>query len=466
MRQLLSVFLVLSLGLAFGCDGDGGAIGDSESLSAALASASPGDRVCLTAGVFQGSFDVPAGVEICGAGAGLTRIVGPAGSPALRVVPGGTAPSVIRDVTVEAQGAFGVFSVGPGNLQIIDTDVDVPSYGAGIGAESLSSLTLTNVNVMGPVTEVNAGDMPLDPTIDNSANYGVVAVSVMTVEASSVEVSGFAHVGVLSVSSNLNWDGGGVFSNLGTGLLVHGGTADVSNAAILAALQGTRLVPAYNAVFAGNADITTNALEVSGGGGYGILQANGATATHDGLTASDNANAALWIQHSPGFTLSNGVITNNATAGIVALESTGINVGGTNISDTRAMTRVIGSMPVEVGDGVHLLGSTTGVVLDAVALENNTRVGVLFDLEGESFAGIDIRSATIDGTGEQLGAIAQNGTVPAGWDANVTRSTLIDDNDSAFAGALGTVGIVGPSDLPAVSAILDSGIAGIVGPSD
>ncbi|MBW2463615.1 MAG: hypothetical protein JRH11_18330, partial [Deltaproteobacteria bacterium] len=226
MRYILSVFLVLSLGLAFGCDGGDGAVGDSESLSAALASASPGDRVCLTAGVFQGSFDVPAGVELCGAGAGLTRIVGPAGSPALRVVPGGTMHSVIRDVTVEAQGAFAVFSIGPGDLEIIDTDVDVPSYGAGIGAESLSSLTLTNVNVMGPVTEVNAGDMPLEPTIDNSANYGVVAVSVMTVEASSVEVSGFAHVGVLSVSSNLNWDGGGVFSNLGTGLLVHGGTAD------------------------------------------------------------------------------------------------------------------------------------------------------------------------------------------------------------------------------------------------
>lgn len=465
MRRILGVLLVLSLGFVVACDSGDGAVGDADSLAAALASASAGDRVCLTAGVFQGAFEVPAGVELCGAGAGLTRIVGPAGSSALRVAPGGAVPTVVRDVTVEAHGAFGVFAIGPGDVEMINSDVDVPSDGAGIGAESLTSLSLTNVNVMGPVTEVNAGSMPLEPAIDNSATYGVVAVSVMTVEASSVEVSGFAYVGVLSVSSNLTWDGGGVFSNLGTGILVHGGTADLSNAAMLAALQGSRLIPAYNAVFAGSADISTNAVDVSGGGGYGILQAE-ATATHDGLTASDNANAALWIQNSGGFNLTNSTLRNNATAGIVALESSGINVDQVEIAETREMTRVIGSMPVMVGDGVHLLGSTTSVVLDGLGLTNNSRVGVLFDLEGSDFGGIDIRGASIDGTADQLGAIAQNGTVPPGWDTNVTRSALIDANDTAFGGALGTVGIVGPSDLPAVNAVLASGIAGIVGPSD
>jgi hypothetical protein len=97
---------------------------------------------------------------------------------------------------------------------------------------------------------------------------------------------------------------------------------------------------------------------------------------------------------------------------------------------------------------------------------NNARVGVLLDLDGGMFDGIDIRSVDVDGTGGQLGAIAQNGVIPPGWDDNVMRSPVIDANDSGFSGTLATVGIVGPSDMPAVDAVLMSGLAGIVGPSD
>ena len=68
--------------------------------------------------------------------------------------------------------------------------------------------------------------------------------------------------------------------------------------------------------------------------------------------------------------------------------------------------------------------------------------------------------------GEQLGAVAQNGDIPTSWDENITRSMIIEANDTAFTSTLDTVGIVGPSDIPAVTAVLDSGIAGIVGPSD
>ncbi len=323
---------------------------------------------------------------------------------------------------------------------------------------------MSNVMVTGPVTDANAEGMPLEPTIDDSATYGVVAVSVMTVEATDLTVGGFAYVGVLSVSSNLTWNDGSVMSNLGTGLLIHGGSAEINNAQLDTALQGTRLIPAYNAVFAGNADVTTNGIQVSSGGGYGILQSE-ATATHTDIVALDNANAALWVQNSGGFSVTNGMLANNGMAGVVGLESSGISIAQSDIETTQLMTRIVGTMPVMVGDGVHLLGSTTDISLDQVGLTDNGRVGVLVDLEGADFSGITLSAVDVTGTGT-YGAIAQDGTIPTDWDANVTRDSVLQAADEAFAGTLQTVGIVGPSDMPAVNAVLASGIAGIVGPSD
>jgi hypothetical protein len=164
--------------------------------------------------------------------------------------------------------------------------------------------------------------------------------------------------------------------------------------------------------------------------------------------------------------VTNGMIRDNALAGVVALESNGIHLSSVDIEDTRHRTRIISTTPVDVGDGVQLLGSTTDITLESLGLTNNERVGVLLDLDGGVFDGIDVRSVDVDGTGEQLGAIAQGGVVPPGWDANVTRSAIVEMNDSAFSGTLETVGIVGPSDLPAVDAVLAEGLAGIVGPSD
>jgi len=464
MRKIQISLLVVSLAFVWGCGGDE-AIGDAESLSATLASATAGDRVCLTAGVFEGTFDVPAGVTLCGAGAGATRIIGPSDSPGLRLAPGTDVATQVEMLTVEANGDFAVVAIGAGEVQIRDAEVSVPTNGAGIGAESLTALRLTRVDIRGPVDDANADGMPLEPTIDDSATYGLVAVSVMTVEATEMTVGGFAYVGMLSVSTNLTMVDSSVLSNLGTGLLVHGGSADIDNSNIDSALQGTRLIPAYNAVFAGNADVNTNGIEISEGQGYGILQSE-ATATHNDLVALNNSNAALWVQNSGGFSLSNATVRNSGMAGIVALESSGIGVTDASIEETQAMTRIFGTMPVMVGDGVHLLGSTTDVTLDRLALLENTRVGILLDLEGGDFASIDVVSVDVTGSAEQLGAIAQNGTVPATWDDNITRSSIIEANDLAFAGTLDTVGIVGPSDMPAVNAVLASGIAGIVGPSD
>ncbi len=461
---IISVLIVVLAGLFAGCAGDG-TIGSSDELRSALASARVGERVCLGEGVFMGSFDVPAGVTLCGAGAGATRIVGPSDLPTLRVTPGTESATRIEGVTIESQNDFGILAIGAGQLAVSQVEVRVPERGAGIGAERLSTLDLNQVQVLGPVGIDNADDIAGDMDITLAPAYGVVAVSVMSVAADEMTVGGFSHFGVLSVSTNLTMANSVIESNLGTGLLVHGGTADLSAVAIDTALQGTRLIPPYNAVFAGNADVASTALEVTGSEGYGVLQSE-ATATHGDLLAQGNSEAALWVQSSGGMTVTNGMITDNALAGVVALESSGIDLSGVDIQNTSTRTRIISTMPVEVADGVQLLGSTTDITLESLGLVNNGRVGVLLDLDGGVFDGIDVRSVDVDGSGEQLGAIAQGGVVPPDWDTNVTRSALIEANDTAFSGTLETVGIVGPSDLPAVDAVLADGLAGIVGPSD
>ncbi|RLB55870.1 MAG: hypothetical protein DRJ42_05005 [Deltaproteobacteria bacterium] len=466
MRNIRTVVLtLLCLIPLVACDDGGSTINDAESLTAALGAAVPGDRVCLGEGRFMGSFEVPAGVELCGAGRGLTRIVGPSDLPAITAIPGVGGPTRITGLTVDATRSFGVIAIGGGELEIMGVDVAVETAGAGIGVEGLTALRMQDVNVLGPANRLNAVDMPAEMDVTVSAAYGVVAVSVMAVEGDSVEVGGFAHFGVLTIDSNLALRDSSILSNLSTGLMVYGGTADLSRVHVDEALGGTRLIPPYNAVFANGADVTTNALEVSAGDGYGILQSE-ATSTHDGLAAVGNSEAAIWVQNSGGLSLTNSILTDNTLAGIVAVATSGLNIADVQIARTLPRTRIFDRTPVMVGDGVQLLGSTTGISLERLTLSDNARVGVLFDLEGADFSGINIASVTVDGVGEELGAIAQDGTIPAGWDANVTRSALIDANDSAFSGSLETVGIVGPSDLPAVDAIAMTGIAGIVGPSD
>ncbi len=465
MRGLsISAVVVILAGVLAGCGNDG-TIGSSDDLQAALASAQAGDRVCLGEGVFNGSFDVPAGVVLCGAGRELTRIVGPSDSPTLRVTPGVENPTRIEGVTIESDADFGILAIGAGDVAIEQVDVRVPQQGAGIGAERLSTLMINQVQVLGPVDLSNADDIAGEMDVTLAPAYGLVCVSVMSVEATEMTVGGFSHFGVLAVSSNLTMDNSAIEANLGTGLLVHGGTADLSAVAIDSALQGTRLIPPYNAVFAGNADVSSTGLEVTGSEGYGILQSE-ATATHADLLAESNDQAAIWVQSSGGVSITNSMIRDNALAGVVALESSNINLSSVDIEATRTRTRIVSTMPVEVGDGVQFLGSTTNVTLESLGLTNNSRVGVLIDLDGGVFDGIDLRSVNVDGSGEQLGAIAQGGVIPPGWDTNVTRSSVIEMNDTAFSGTLDTVGIVGPSDLPAVDAVLAMGIAGIVGPSD
>ncbi len=435
------VALLVTASLA-GCGGDA-PISSPEDLRAVLASARAGERICLTEGTFEGSFDVPAGIVLCGAGVGLTRIVGPPGQPTLRVTPSDVARTTITELSVESAGAYGILAEGRGYVDVIRVEVRVRDTGGGIMATTLSALRLTDVDVAGPVMASNANDA-IDGGVDLAPAYGVVVTSVASAQGLNLNVSGFSQSGVVSDHSNLALSESQISSNIGIGLVVFGGTAEVTGTVVTTTLVGPRPTFPYNAIFSGGADVTTNGLEVSASEGYGILQSE-ATATHQDLLAADNANAALWTQNSGGMSITNAMIRDNVLAGVIAVESVGIALDQVDVIGTLEQLVVAGSTPIVVGDGIQLVGVTTDVTMQNVRLSNNARVGMLLDLEGGSFNAVDLRSIAVDGTGAQLGAIAQNGTIPVDWDVNITRTAPVAANDAAFTGTLGTVRVPSPA---------------------
>jgi hypothetical protein len=97
-----------------------------------------------------------------------------------------------------------------------------------------------------------------------------------------------------------------------------------------------------------------------------------------------------------------------------------------------------------------------------VTLTNNGRVGLLVDLGGTGTV-LDVGAVVVDAPGAAYGAIAQNGTVPAGWDAMVDRRGATLANDATFTGALDVAGAVGPSCLPDPSELASAGLASLLG---
>ena len=113
---------------------------------------------------------------------------------------------------------------------------------------------------------------------------------------------------------------------------------------------------------------------------------------------------------------------------------------------------------VEVGDGIQLVGTTQAVTLEDITLSGNARVGVLVDLDGGTMDSFSMAGVSVDGVDDALGAIAQGGTLSAGWDDGVTRQGATAANDAAFSDVLDVVSIVDPSDLPPAADLAAQGL--------
>ena len=456
-----------------GCGGDD-AHEDYGSLSAALSSARAGDTVRVGAvRISGGTLVVPPGVTLQGAGDGATVVVAPTDSVGIYLqTADGVADTRLTGLSVESGGTAAVLARGTGSAAV-DRCTITASLGIAVGAEGVARFTVTDVTATGPVTPAIADMLPPDVSAASTATHGLVLVNVADARLTRVWMNGFALFGALSIASGVTWSEGGADGNLGTALMAYGGTATLDSVQACGSLQGQSLIPAYGAVFAAGAVVDTTGFTACDGEGYGMLQ-HMAAARHSNLVATGNENAAVWVQFSESFSLagSSSRIADNAFAGVVGVEATNLSLSDATISDTRLARRLaVGSSgTVDVGDGIQLNRSTTGVTLTAVTFDQNPRCGFVADLDGGDTTGITLDGVTVSGADTALGVVVQNGMAGPGWDSGVSRSGGLATRDAAFvsAGSIleGLGEVVAPTDLPTPVGADGLESLGVVAPTD
>jgi hypothetical protein len=453
------------LSSAAGC-GRGGPCSAAE-VAAALAEASPGDTVRLGVCDVEGPITVPAGITLTGAGEDRTRVVGE-GSGALVTLLPGEAETALTGLTVVSRHRAGIVASGEGRFRVDDVTVEA-HRGLALGVEEARRLLLNNVSLQGPVGTENVDEISMLPrpdVLDATGTHGLVLVRVEDATLVNVTSSGFAYFGALFAESEVAWNGGGASDNLRTGLMIWDGSASLSGLEFCRTLLGLQLWSA-GTVFAGGASIISTRLNVCDGGGYGMLH-DDVAAEHVDPRVEGNRHVGVWVQNGERrFSLTGALaeIAGNTFAGMVFLEAGDIVLRDAHIHGTRMGSRVlVDAGRLEVGDGLQVIGPESMDVLD-LRIEDNARAGLLIDLEDGIFDAGWLSNVQVEAFGEQLGAVAQNGELPEGWDAGVSRNATAATNDAAFQSVgdpLDTVGVIGPESLEPPDQLLTSGLAALL----
>lgn len=443
LAALCAAVVVASCGCG---DGDPVAdICDAGSLERALSAASSGDVVEVGACRIEGQFRVPAGVTLRGRGIAMTTLASTSGD-VVTLSPGELGAS-LEDVSVESGATIGVVARGAGEIAVRRVRVSA-SRGYGIGAEDVTAVTMLDVVVTGPVTADTLASLPATPTRETIATRGIVLLRATRATLTDVAATGFAQSGLYVDAGRLEWRGGGASGNYGVGALVYGADAVLTDLDLGGTLQRGG-EDTFAAVIANGASVVATGLDVSSNGAFGILQSD-ASATYESLAANGNGGPALWIQRCERAEVTgNSVLRDNELAAIVAVQSSGVHLSGATIADTRTSVAVgEGGRRIELGDGVHLLDSVSDIVLDALRLEGNPRVGVLIDGGGRAIDDVTLSDVSVAGEGDALGVIAQASIVGPDWDVGVSRDAVTAANDGVFTGVLDVVSIVGPDWTP------------------
>jgi hypothetical protein len=324
---------------------------DASSARAALAAASPGSCVVLTAATYAGPLTVPAGAALVAQdGSRVTISGGTAQEPAV--------------------------SLGEGS-QLANVDV-VGSGGVGIAVRASNAL-LSSVTVSGAKGAALAILCKADAT--PSCASGTIALNGVQLSKSSLGlwVSG-AHVAM---------KGGGSGSHAGTSL---------ASAAGVIGQDGARL--------------ELDGVTVEKNEGVGIL-VDGAstTASIKNGTVSENGERGVWAQRvagtldAPSLRIEGTAITKNRIVGVGAVESHGIIIVSGRIAETVAAPLVTNLASTEqVGDGVGLFTSGD-FKLDGTLLEANARAAGISD---GSDRGIIIVSGRVGAGPSGLKFVVQN----------------------------------------------------------
>ncbi|MCB9601769.1 MAG: hypothetical protein H6721_19890 [Sandaracinus sp.] len=448
----------LALLLTLAACGSDSEICDADALARALDEASPGDVVRVGDCAIEGAFVVPEGVVLEGTADG-SELSG-------EVVVDLAADATLRSLRVRSR-ELGVVVRGAGTRTLESLEL-VPTRGAGV-ASTDATLVARSLVVRGPVVDPDdpawvrvAGFRPTGPcpadgvcecepgalrddeVCDESgawarftAVYGIYARR-STLTLDDVTVSGFATAGAVLDGSTTAWTNGEVAGNLGLGVLVRGGAAELEALRITDTAEGLRGLASY-ALASTDATLDGTALSLRNNDRYGVLVRGGEGTLVD-FVAEDQGDVALWLSGTTRFTVEgDSRIERAAFAGVVASEADDVTLDNLRVAGTRSITRTLGSLfgAQTIGDGIHL-SATPNATLRGVTLEGHARVGLMVDLAGGTPR---FENVSVDATAEGFGAVG--GTRAAGdltsdgpgtWDVGIVRSELAATRDAAALG--------------------------------
>jgi len=430
-----------------------GEVCDVSDFEAALAEGGP---VTLGACRIPGPIVIPDGVSVRGAGTGATIIDGDGVDPALTLGNGAS----LSGVTVQSPALIALLARGAGPFTLENVEVVATDVGLGLGVQGATRLDMTDVVVRGPVTTANVNAFTAGTVKpDTGPSHGLMLVDVADAQLDRVTVSGFAEFGALISGGVLRWTGGGASDNRGNGVVVHAGVATLVDLELCRTMRGIRLRHTYGAAFTGGSTITSSRLTACDGAGLGVFHQGGA-GTHAELLVEDNESTGFWAHSTSGLSVG-GRISGNRYGGLAAVDATGVRVRDLRIADTRIGVTLVGTHH-ELGDGLSVLRSTSGVSVQSVSLVGNERVGLLLELDAVPLAAGAISDVEVRASAAmQLGAIAQGTPPPAGWDDQIQRDAQTAAADSTFVGTLETVEIVGPCFFPAGGPFGSAGLSSL-----
>jgi hypothetical protein len=462
-RVRTELLLIATLSYVPAC-GDDELVSSSAALVAALDEASAGDTVHIAAGSYTGSFVVPPGVALVGEGTNATELrSAPGGRPVVRLTPGdGT--SALAGLRVRVDEGSGIVAVGDACVELRDLEVYV-SRGLGVGLEDLRCAHLARVQVQGSVTADNVQSLPETISASTAASHGVVALRVRDVQLADVEIEGMAAQAAVFEDSVVRWDRGGVANSHGVGIIAAAGSLDAVGIEIVDMVDSDLLGFEYGLVSSRSASVQSTDLVVRDLPGTAVLH-DGGSATHEGLSIAASQQAGLWVQNAQRVELRGGsapesVIRDVGLAGIMAVDVEELRVADTRVTNVTRAVRAVALGPVEVGDGIQVVGQHPRVSLTRVALEGNARVGYLAEVDDAD--GLSAEAVTLTVSGDGLGAILQLAGVPQAWTA-IPRSQAAEENDMAFVDRgvpLDVMDGISPIDRPATVPSADLQVFGI-----
>lgn len=446
---------------------------DPDALQEALDAARAGDVVRVGNCRVAGAFEVPSGVTVAGHGPAFSVIEVAAEATGLKLLAGQGA-TVVEGLRLESSGAAAISSRGTAEVRISDVEISA-QRGIAIGLEDVDTVVVSDVVMTGPVHEGNAQEDYLITTDNDqlkmvTGTHGLVLFGVTDATVRNASASGFALFGALLVDSSTSWVDGVLSKNLGTGLMVQGGRADITGVEVRETLQGARLLPAYGMIVNETDDVRSTDMIICDGGGVGLLH-NAAAGRHDELQVLNNGDAGVWVQDTDEFALAgpSSLISDNKLGGVIVQSSANVTLRDATVQNSLASPWFLeGGRDIVVGDGIQLRDSVENIHLEGLQLIGNERTNLLVDFGAGALTGITFDRVVVQSAqGEGLGAIGQTAAdgvlVPeSGWDTGIERDAELLARDFARLQALDAVDTAGDGKLPVSQPNLPS----IIGPNN